>query len=377
MNSRHVTILAIVALLAILAAFWSTSIRDSGSTAQGASLIPGLLDNINNVSELRVITAGDNTGATLRKTDSGWIVVERAGYPADAGKLRKSLLDLADARLVEQRTSNPDLYPRLGVEDVASEEAQGIRVEIDGLEQPVAVIIGNPESGRSATNVRHADAEASWLVTGALSIEKEPTQWLNKTLLEVPSERVYTVHIRHPDGSEVRVHKDEPGGGDFVVDNMPAGRELKYATVANGIGAAITALAMEDLIPASDFESDSQPVHIEFQTFDGMAIAIDAYAEGLNDRFLKVGLAYDAKLVEETAARQAAAAELAAGAEGADTTVTPASADSEPALQPVAPEEIQIINDRLRGWVFKVSNFRYNQLTKTMDDLLSPVPAGD
>ncbi len=371
MNSRHVSILAIVALLAVLAAFWSTSIRDNGRATANAYLVPGLNENINNVSELRVITAGGNTSATLRKTDSGWVVVERAGYPADAGKLRKSLLDLANARLVELRTSNPELYGRLGVEDIASEDAQGVRIEIDGLEQPVAIIIGNPESGRSATNVRHADAEATWLVTGALSLEKEPTQWLNKTLLEVPRDRVYTAHIRHPDGTEVRIHKDEPGGGDFVVDNMPAGRELKYATVANGIGAAIIALAMEDLIPASDFEPEGEPVHIEYRTFDGMAIAIDAFAKGLNDRYLKVGLAYDARLVEELAARQAVAA---GPAEGSEETGPSAGTPEEPALEPADPKEIQAINDRLRGWVFKVSNFRYDQLTKTMEDLLSPVP---
>ena len=371
MNSRHVSILAIIALLAVLAAFWSTSIRDNGRATANAYLVPGLNENINDVTELRVITAGGSTGATLRKTDRGWIVAERAGYPADAGKLRKSLLDLASARLIEQRTSNPELYERLGVEDIASVEAQGVRVEIDGLEQPVAIIIGNPDSGRSATNVRHADAAATWLVTGALSLEKEPTQWLNTTLLEVHSDRVYTAHIRHPDGGEVRVHKAEPGGGDFVVDNIPAGRELKYATVANGIGAAIAALAMEDLIPAPDFEPEGEPVHIEYQTFDGMAVAIDGFAKGLNDRYLKVGLAYDARLVEEFAARQAAAAEPA---EGLEETNPAAGILDEPALEPVDAEEIQAINDRLRGWVFKVSNFRYNQLTKTMEDLLSPVP---
>ncbi len=374
MNSRHVIILAIVALLAVFAAFWSTSIRDNGGAADAAFLVPGLNENINNVSELRVITPGGNTSATLRKTDRGWIVAERAGYPADAGKLRKSLLELAGARLIERRTSNPELYERLGVEAIAAEGAQGVRIEIDGLEQAVAIIIGNPESGRSATNVRHADAEAAWLVTGALSIEKEPTQWLNKTLLEVPSDRIYTAHIRHPDGGEVRVHQNEPGGGDFVVDNMPAGRELRYSTVANGIGAAITALAMEDLIPASDFEPEGEPVHIEYQTFDGMAIAIDAFAKGLNDRYLKLGLAYDAKVVEELAARHAPASESAASLEETDTA---AGAETETVWQPVDPDEIQATNNRLRGWVFKVSNFRYDQLTKTLEDLLSPVPVDD
>ena len=48
-----------------------------------------------------------------------WTVAERDNYPADTGRLRKLLLELAEARLLEEKTSNPELYDRLKVEDIA------------------------------------------------------------------------------------------------------------------------------------------------------------------------------------------------------------------------------------------------------------------
>ena len=42
---------------------------------------------------------------------------QRGDYPADVAKLRKLLLALGDAKIVEEKTSSPANYPIIGVED--------------------------------------------------------------------------------------------------------------------------------------------------------------------------------------------------------------------------------------------------------------------
>ena len=67
----------------------------------------------NNVSRIVVRTAGDKTVATLERLENNWVVAERSNYPADVALIRKSLIALAEARVLEEKTSNPELYQRL------------------------------------------------------------------------------------------------------------------------------------------------------------------------------------------------------------------------------------------------------------------------
>ena len=374
MTARHILVLTVAFAIAVLAAFWATSIRDNGMPG-GAFLVPGLDAHINDVTEIRIITAGNEPAVTLTRGERGWSVTERFSYPTDAGKLRKSLLNLAEARLMEERTSNPDLYSRLGVEDIETQGAQGISIEIDGLADPVAIILGTTDSDRDATNIRRVGDNVSWLANRNLQIDTDPVLWLDKKLLEVAGDRVQQVTIRRSDGPDVTIHKVAPGRGDFVVDMIPEGRALKFDAVGNAIGSAIAALTMDDVMPAADFEPNGDPVHSEYRTFDGLVIAIDAYSLG-EDRYIRVGVAHDPASAEELAAAALPRAESGseAGDETADANESP---DPESAIEPVSAEEVRAMNQRFSGWVFKVSTFRYGQLTKSQEDLLSPAPVAE
>ena len=59
-----------------------------------------------------------------------WTVAERANYPADVSKLRKLLLALSDAKIVEEKTSNPASYAIIGVEDPTMPGAAGAEIEL-------------------------------------------------------------------------------------------------------------------------------------------------------------------------------------------------------------------------------------------------------
>ena len=127
MNSRHLTALALAAVVAVLAAFYATSLREPQSNSEGGSgmLVPGLKDHLNDVSEVRITTAGDDTIVTLVKGESQWRVEQKSGYAADTGKIRQLLLGLADARLREAKTTNPENFHFLALQDISNPDAQG------------------------------------------------------------------------------------------------------------------------------------------------------------------------------------------------------------------------------------------------------------
>ena len=63
---------------------------------------------------MTITGAGAQPVATLLRSDAIWSVVERDGYPADVEKVRHTLIGLAEARIVEAKTANPEFYDPTG-----------------------------------------------------------------------------------------------------------------------------------------------------------------------------------------------------------------------------------------------------------------------
>src|SRR3569832_714084 len=120
MTSRRVGILLISSIVIVELAAWLSSNRPTTrATLAGQPVMPGLdKSTVNSVTEIR-LSKGDGTKTTLKKGSTEWSVGER-DYPADSGKVRKLLLDLAALNVIEEKTSLPENYPALGVEDTGT-----------------------------------------------------------------------------------------------------------------------------------------------------------------------------------------------------------------------------------------------------------------
>ena len=122
------TVTGLAAALVVLGALALFSQYDPQPPASGGGLLlPGLGEDLDQVTRVTVTGAGNEPIATLqRDEDGGWTIAEKAGYPADVAKVRETLIGLAEARIVEAKTANPEFYDRLGVEAVENEAAGGV-----------------------------------------------------------------------------------------------------------------------------------------------------------------------------------------------------------------------------------------------------------
>src|SRR3984893_14044783 len=59
----------------------------------------------------------NGTTMTLIRDGDSWLVAEKGNYPANAAKISQIVRAIADLNLVEPKTQNADLYPRLDIED--------------------------------------------------------------------------------------------------------------------------------------------------------------------------------------------------------------------------------------------------------------------
>ena len=397
MNQRSLIKLGAVTVVAVIAAFAINHSRQpvSDFSTHASSLVEGLGEHVNDVSGLALSEAGGRKTVELTRTDKGWTVKDKGGYPADTGKLRGYLLKVADANLIEQKTANKERYADIGVSDISEPAAKGIQVEISGLTAPVSFIAGNYNAQGGGTYVRRSGEAQSWLAKGNLIPDRNASDWLRKDLANIPSDRIASVTITHADGKTLRVYKNAPEDPHYAIADLPKGREASSEFAANGLASVLADLRIDDVAPGSEVAVPDNATTIRYQTFDGLVV--DArewqvgdkhyatFAASLDDEAAQKHIA-----AEQEKAKAAPVAEKPvssdAAAQKTDAAATkPADADQPaPAVDPAKDREqrmaalkseVDTLDAAFQGWSFVLPAYKSANMTKTMDDLLKPLEA--
>ncbi|SFN25919.1 DUF4340 domain-containing protein [Dokdonella immobilis] len=397
MNQRTLIKLGVVTVVAVIAAFAINHSRQPVSefSDRATSLVDGLGEHVNDVNGLTLSEAGGRKTVELTRSDKGWTVKDKGGYPADTGKLRGYLLKVADASLIERKTANKERYPDIGVADISESTAKGIQVEIAGLAAPVSFIAGTFNAQGGGTYVRRSGEAQSWLAKGNLIPDRNASDWLRKDLANIPSERIASVTITHADGRPLRVFKNAPEDPHYTIADLPKGREASSDFAANGLASVLADLRIDDVAPTTEVAVPDNAKLIRYQTFDGLVV--DAHEWQVGDKHYA---SFAASLDEDVAGKHIAAEQEKASAAAAaveqkaaatDTGKTEGSdAKAEGASQPASPvdpekdradrmatlrTEVDALNAAFQGWSFVVPAYKSANMTKTMDDLLKPLEA--
>jgi hypothetical protein len=333
--------LVVLAVLALLAG------PDNRNDGDDQLLYPDLHAKLNDVSQIVVRGPGNQLIATLRRSDKHWMLAER-DYPADVGRIREVLLALAEARIVEEKTSTPELYDRLAVQDIAVATARGVQLEITGTSSALQLIVGETQAdGSDMSYVRRTGEAQSWLVTGRLTPGKTTGEWLDRQLVDIPAARIQAVTITHPGIATLRLEKAARDATDFALADIPAGRELSYPGVGNSLGGLLAGLQLDDVHGREALGTDpGKPVVARFVCFDGLIVEASAWRtpDGTRISFL-------ASTDQAQSERYASP-----DAPGFDAVVTEANA----------------INTRLGGWIYTLPGYKTEQFTRRLQDLLAP-----
>lgn len=386
MNRRNFAILVLLAgvfaLLAIVGQRRNDTASIAGASA-GTLLIPALADRLDAVGQVLIEGAGPARLVTLDRGDDGWSVAEEDGYPADSKKLNALLIALSEARIVEEKTSNPDFYSRLGVEDIADEDAGSLELTLVADDDRFSVLLGDAY-GNDERYARLPDSAQSVLVNQNPDVSRDPSDWVLKQIVSVAGKRVQRVEIMHSDGERLVIRKDSPDETNFTVEAVPEGRELQYASIGNVSGTVLQDLRLDEVARQADDRPEPEVV-TKFWTFDGLVVTATATRVDDENPWLTFNASFDPEQAAAFAPAPAdasdtgdadAAAETPAdaGASAADESETDASGDA--TSGPDVSAEADMINVRVRGWQYRIPSYQYSQMTRRMDDLLKP-PADD
>ena len=269
-------------------------------------LLPELAAQLDAVNRVEISDPEAGWVVSAERDGSEWRVPEKSGYAADFETLSRLLRGLAELKIAERKTARPENHAQLGV---ASEgEGAGIRVQIEAGET-FALVIGQTSVSRGAF-VRRPGEDQVYLADETVNVPDSAMALVDPVIINVESASVSAVEVRS--GASVIMAEREEASGDIKVTNLPAGSELKYATVADSLTRLLINLRMTDVVP------------------------------------------YDETLFTE-----------------AGTLTVATSGGDEYTVRSVSRDDGYWVHlDNKPDWQFKVSEYNFNQLNKKLDELL-------
>ncbi len=233
-------------------------------------LLPTLAAHEKDIDGLTVVLPGNAVQVRLVRRESVWRVIERDDWLADSNQVDSLLASLVELRGAERKTTDPALYPRLGLAAISEQQGEGIQLQINGKGGPQRLLIGRDHPGGGHTYVRVDGQAQTWLADRKLVVPREPGDWLEHSLVEIPLLRILSVEVAAADALHFALVRSADGfqlrteGADLAADPLRA----------ESLAGLLAPLALDDL--ARDDGSQAERV-LQFLTVDGLRVTVQAW----------------------------------------------------------------------------------------------------
>jgi hypothetical protein len=341
MRLRTFFILCTLTVAAVIAAAVAVVREQRPETVAGAGsrVFPALLEQVNGLSAVRI--RGGGNILTVRKVNTHWGLEQRHDYPVRAEKLRDLVVGLARLERIEPKTSKPELFARLQLEDIDLPQAKSKEVTLIGSNgQPLAQILVGAASAalgqEGAFYARLPGEEHAWLVRGAVGVSLDVGDWLETEIVNVPADEVQRVEIRHGDGAAVVAERASRDAPYLSLQRLPEGATVKSESATGPLASLLSSLELEDVRPASEVNFvPAGTTTAMITTFDGVTFVLDV-TERDGGRWVKIGV------------------EQASPSDGREPDARFAN-----------------ISGRTRDWVYRIPSWKVTPLESRIEDYLA------
>jgi len=372
MRTRTLAILLVV--LGILAGVGTLMIREKGPERSPGRVGKRLFEQLP-ANEIASITIkGPDEAASLAKKADRWIVEERFDYRADFSKISDFVRELKGVKTGREFESSEATLKRLSLKDPddphAQQEEKGTQILLkdQGGTLLASLLLGKTrKSGheRSLPDGRYVklgrDPTIYLIDRHFASVEKDPSAWLEKTLVKVEAHEIKRISCLGAEGKKARYAFVRPEKGeDFGPVDLPADLKIKKSAL-NRLAGALSSLRLEDVarpLERPELMGGEFSCRVEYELFNGMVYRVypgDRCSEG-GKCHVRLEVDYQRSLPK----RKEGAQDAPSREEGK----TPEKAPEERAL------EARQLNERLSPWVYVIPTWKHNVFTTDLDGLL-------
>jgi hypothetical protein len=381
MSRQRLIGLMVAALLAIAGAMYLSTQRNLPRDSQGMALLPALAGELDTVTSLSVLKGSSTPTVTIQKQGDQWTVAQRGNYPADVAKVHKLLLALSEAKIREEKTSDPASYAVIGVEDPSKPGATGSEIELTAKDGKHGVIVGK-YTGQGSF-VRRADEKLSYSVEPGISFEAEPRFWLDTRLLDIPADKIQSMEFKPATGMAYSVRRVPVVEATPKTEAKPAAAPAAGATAAasttpgtaSGTSSAPGAPPTPSTAPAPaapPVPPAPPPTKFALEGVPSGRQAADAPSLAPSPTVL-TSLASDDVVAAGDIDFSKPPVVAVTLSDGGVLTFTGAAVGDKRWIQVAAPKDAAL-NAKTNGRAFEIAGYRYDQIFKPLEQFLVPKP---
>ncbi len=377
MNKKQLMVLICAAVVLAMAAYVMNRPAKRGwQSAAGAAglLVPESFD-ISAVTRV-VFSSGDKT-VTMEKSDLGWGVKERYGFPANFSELNQFAFDLSETRvarelaIAQQHFAELQLTPADGAVTVSFQNAAGDTLQTllfgkkHEQESETPAMPGMMPGENSAPVGRYLvlNDKRPVIAANTFALVDEPvTFWLNKDFFKIGD--LKSASLSAGEQTWWTVERKSKSDNLAVLGEVPDGKEADTSKL-NSIKSAFSWIRFNDVADPAAKPEDVGMDDIKTFTatdFDDVSYTILLGKTVNGKRYLRISnLAWNGKTT-----REAAADEKPEDKERLDAEFAQQIKDAQ--------TKAQELFAKLSPWTFEVGTYALNNVDKKRDELFKDLP---
>lgn len=319
----------------------------------GQPVFPGIAERL---AEARSIEIRRHDGTlVLALADGAWGLPDRGGFPVRPDRVRDLFSGIAELRLIEERTGNPELFSRLGLEDVtvAGGTSQLLTVK-DGQGRVLAEAILGRRRVRTAGNlpeaiyIRRPGENRTFLAEGQVRADNDPMLWIERDILDIRRQRVATATTQRAGAEAVRVVRASADLEAATIEGMADGFSADQAKI-DDLPRALEWMTLNDVRPAAAVAGGEALGEARFTTFDGLDITFRIVSAS-ERRWALISMSWS------------------------DPGARPDNAPAEIRPAAEARAEAEALSRRLSPWAFQLIDWKTDILLYRPEDVAAPPP---
>ncbi len=292
-------------------------------------VFPGLKEQLSDVAGITVMNPSGNSVSIVKGQD-GWVLEEKSRYKVDFSMLLGFLVNLSELKIVEEKTSISANHSRLGV----AENGPGAGISVTVSPGEHSLLIGN-EAPSLGSFVRYVNDPQVYLTNKRVEVSSDWIDWIDPVVINIEPGNIRAVTVATRSAQLLSANRAAESG-EFELLGIPAGRELKYATVADSLGRLLINVRIQDVEPYNPLLFDD-PSNTRFVLNSGEIIVVAT---------VNVAGRFWMHIERESSNREYLDSESPDWKNKAD-------------------------------WQFEISELTYNELNKSMAEMLKPLAVDD
>jgi hypothetical protein len=387
MNPKVFLVLAALTTVTTIAAVFAVLSQPTATTLQFVDepAFPALRENPDAVAKI-ILSSPAGTITLVRETGDRWAALERHGYPVDRKRVRDLVVALADMRLIERKTAQPQRYDRLEVEapDAENAESELVRLEAANGTVLAEAIIGKQRyrltgTEPSGTYLRRPDEAQSWLASGGIQIDREVARWLDGEIVDLDPEAIRRIEIQRAGEPSYAAVRDNLGG-ELHLTGLAGDETLKEDADLTRLTGALSSVRLDDVRPREQLTWPAEQHTARVETFDGVELSVRLAQ--IEDGYWATFEARAVAPSNPTASADTGAAQPTASAsdetDAGDGTADAASGDPEGSAsddaskaEPAPPLDPAQLNQRLGKWAYRIPEHLFNRLSTARSEFVA------